>query len=103
MSAKTSRQMGKRLPGAKCEVVSRYASRKSARAFVPHVIVTHPLAPTDNPRLYRLFGAIFGREHEGMIRTRFAPSPTGYLHIGGARTALYCWLEARRQGRRSRC
>ncbi|MBZ4185230.1 glutamate--tRNA ligase [Thermomonas sp. RSS23] len=30
-------------------------------------------------------------------RTRFAPSPTGYLHIGGARTALYCWLEARRK------
>jgi len=30
-------------------------------------------------------------------RTRFAPSPTGYLHIGGARTALYCWLEARRR------
>jgi len=32
------------------------------------------------------------------IRTRFAPSPTGYLHIGGARTALYCWLYARRHG-----
>src|ERR1700740_598026 len=32
------------------------------------------------------------------IRTRFAPSPTGYLHIGGARTALYCWLEARHRG-----
>ena len=32
------------------------------------------------------------------VRTRFAPSPTGYLHIGGARTALYCWLEARRKG-----
>src|SRR3990167_2538347 len=31
-----------------------------------------------------------------MIRTRFAPSPTGYLHIGGARTALYCWLYARK-------
>ena len=31
-------------------------------------------------------------------RTRFAPSPTGYLHIGGARTALYCWLEAKRRG-----
>ena len=30
-------------------------------------------------------------------RTRFAPSPTGYLHIGGARTALYCWLFAKQQ------
>lgn len=30
------------------------------------------------------------------IRTRFAPSPTGYLHIGGARTAFYCWLFARK-------
>jgi glutamyl-tRNA synthetase len=32
------------------------------------------------------------------IRTRFAPSPTGYLHIGGARTALFNWLLARNQG-----
>jgi glutamyl-tRNA synthetase len=32
------------------------------------------------------------------IRTRFAPSPTGYLHIGGARTALFCWLAARSTG-----
>lgn len=31
------------------------------------------------------------------IRTRFAPSPTGHLHIGGARTALYCYLLARQQ------
>ncbi len=31
-----------------------------------------------------------------MVRTRFAPSPTGFLHIGGARTALYCWLYARK-------
>lgn len=31
------------------------------------------------------------------IRTRFAPSPTGYLHIGGARTALFAWLYARQQ------
>jgi glutamyl-tRNA synthetase len=30
------------------------------------------------------------------IRTRFAPSPTGFLHVGGARTALYCWLYARK-------
>ena len=33
-----------------------------------------------------------------MIRTRFAPSPTGYLHIGGARTALFYWAYARRHG-----
>lgn len=32
------------------------------------------------------------------VRTRFAPSPTGYLHIGGARTALFCWLYARKMG-----
>ena len=32
------------------------------------------------------------------VRTRFAPSPTGDLHIGGARTALFCWLFARRFG-----
>src|SRR5579859_6899444 len=32
------------------------------------------------------------------IRVRFAPSPTGYLHVGGARTALFNWLFARRHG-----
>lgn len=32
------------------------------------------------------------------IRTRFAPSPTGYLHVGGARTALFNWLFARKHG-----
>src|SRR5690606_1117235 len=32
------------------------------------------------------------------IRTRFAPSPTGYLHIGGVRTALFNWLLARQAG-----
>jgi glutamyl-tRNA synthetase len=31
-----------------------------------------------------------------MVRTRFAPSPTGYLHIGGARTALFCWAYAKK-------
>lgn len=29
------------------------------------------------------------------VRTRYAPSPTGYLHIGGARTALFCYLFAK--------
>ena len=32
------------------------------------------------------------------MRLRFAPSPTGALHIGGARTALYNWLAARHEG-----
>ena len=32
------------------------------------------------------------------VRTRFAPSPTGYLHIGGARTALFSWAYARKHG-----
>ena len=32
------------------------------------------------------------------VRTRFAPSPTGYLHIGGVRTALFNWLYARKNG-----
>ena len=34
------------------------------------------------------------------IVTRFAPSPTGYLHVGGARTALFNWLLARHSGGR---
>lgn len=33
-----------------------------------------------------------------VVRTRFAPSPTGYLHIGGARTALFNWLYAKKNG-----
>ena len=33
-----------------------------------------------------------------MIKTRFAPSPTGVLHVGGARTALFCWLYSRKIG-----
>src|ERR1043165_5768586 len=32
------------------------------------------------------------------VRTRFAPSPTGYMHVGGVRTALFAWLVARQAG-----
>jgi glutamyl-tRNA synthetase len=38
------------------------------------------------------------RPTAGGVRVRFAPSPTGYLHVGGVRTALYNWLFARGQG-----
>ena len=41
---------------------------------------------------------IKGNTMTAKIRTRFAPSPTGYLHIGGARTALFSWLFARHNG-----
>jgi glutamyl/glutaminyl-tRNA synthetase len=49
----------------------------------------------------RLFFDILGRnESEVMskIRVRFAPSPTGYVHVGNARTALFNWLFVRQQG-----
>src|SRR4051812_6226903 len=39
-----------------------------------------------------------GKYNSQMLRVRFAPSPTGYLHIGGGRTALFNWLYARRHG-----
>jgi glutamyl-tRNA synthetase len=43
-------------------------------------------------------GAVFLGAIAMSVRTRFAPSPTGMLHIGGVRTALFCWLYARRHG-----
>lgn len=44
----------------------------AARAFVPNVIVTHPMGPEDNPRLYALFGAIFDRvEAASKLAARF--------------------------------
>ena len=36
--------------------------------------------------------------NEGSVRVRFAPSPTGSLHMGNARTALFNWLVARQSG-----
>jgi glutamyl/glutaminyl-tRNA synthetase len=48
--------------------------------------------PADNPPGNRM-------SHSNVV-TRFAPSPTGYLHMGGARTALFCWLLARSTGGR---
>src|SRR5262245_58815884 len=59
------------------------------------VVCAAPRAPraTEGRRI-RSSGAPAG----DMVRTRFAPSPTGYLHIGGVRTALFNWLFARKHG-----
>ena len=36
------------------------------------------------------------KKNNGIVRTRFAPSPTGYMHVGNLRTALYCYLIAKK-------
>ena len=41
------------------------------------------------------FEEMEARIPNGKVRTRFAPSPTGYMHVGNLRTALYTWLIAR--------
>lgn len=47
---------------------------------------------------YKWFEEMESRIPKGGVRTRFAPSPTGYMHVGNLRTALYTWLIARRAG-----
>ncbi len=44
------------------------------------------------------FDEMEARIPRGKVRTRFAPSPTGYMHVGNLRTALYTWLIARSHG-----
>ena len=48
----------------------------------------------------QFFSYFEARIPKGEVRTRFAPSPTGYMHIGNMRTALYTWLIARKAGGR---
>src|ERR1700704_2036553 len=68
-------------------------------------------APNSTPSAYPRSGGIPRRApglHPGYslglvaspVRTRFAPSPTGLLHVGGVRTALFSWLYARHNGGR---
>jgi glutamyl-tRNA synthetase len=64
-------------------VIMEWCARKTASTFV--TIVDHTPTPC-------YFAAM------AQVRTRFAPSPTGYLHIGGARTALFNFLFARHNG-----
>ena len=51
----------------------------------------------------RMMDELEARIPAGEVRTRFAPSPTGYMHVGNLRTALYTWLIARRNGGKSCC
>jgi glutamyl-tRNA synthetase len=67
------------------EATTRHGARIKSQVCTPGQFLTHPLQ-------YLL--SDFRRVT--MIRTRFAPSPTGFLHIGGARTALFSWAYARR-------
>src|SRR5262245_26681459 len=53
------------------------------------------VAPSCHPR--RGFAS---RDFMALVRTRFAPSPTGALHVGGVRTALFSYLQARHHGGR---
>lgn len=56
------------------------------RAFVPHVIVTYPKRPEDNPPLYRLIGGIFGKEAEAEALT--AKFDSAYRRLAALRPAL---------------
>lgn len=47
---------------------------------------------------HKYFEEMEAKIPHGKVRTRFAPSPTGYMHVGNLRTALYTWLIARSQG-----
>ena len=46
----------------------------------------------------KFFEELEARIPKGEVRTRFAPSPTGYMHVGNLRTALYTWCIARHYG-----
>ena len=62
------------------------------------ILLGHPLSV--NARMSMHWGRKAAPTTESImsVRTRFAPSPTGFLHVGGARTALFCYLFARRHG-----
>lgn len=58
----------------------------------------HCLPPLQRPTTHLLTHLLTLLPHSLQIKVRFAPSPTGNLHVGGARTALFNWLYARKTG-----
>ena len=74
----------------------------SARAVTTRLAATAPAHPmafaTSAARSAQRVPVRCRMNADGRVRTRFAPSPTGSLHVGGARTALFAWLAAKQQG-----
>src|SRR5689334_13535430 len=72
--------------------------RIQSRAAISPRLAGQRRSPTYGALFRRNCGQIRTSPEPMTIVTRFAPSPTGYLHIGGARTALFNWLFARHHG-----
>src|SRR5690348_5486528 len=72
---------------------ARYRPTGRADALLPALTPVRPLCYISRPS----FSIDSGPMSKPVI-TRFAPTPTGYLHIGGARTALFNWLYAKHTG-----
>lgn len=64
---------------------NRRSDVEAIEAFAPHVVVTHPLAPRDNPGLYALLGAIFGCEDEALALARGFEAELGAVRAAAAR------------------
>jgi ABC-type Fe3+-hydroxamate transport system substrate-binding protein len=77
---------------------NRRETVEALAAFVPHVIVTHPLAPRDNPALYRLIGGIFGRAREAealcaRFETAFAAAERAAADFASQRVLYLIWRD----------
>lgn len=74
----------------------RYGSFPRLSASVQEEAALEASAEADLPQRFPLQGKSQADILDTMARMRFAPSPTGSLHVGGARTALYNWLVAKK-------
>lgn len=82
------------LPGAKLAVLSGHGSWHALRFDVPWMATGHAGARAYEVEMSDTIAR--SSDHSKPVRVRFAPSPTGYLHVGGARTALFNWLFAKK-------
>ena len=71
----------------RCSSILPCENKKKIRYFSKNVVILHKIS-----------SIFIIRMAERKVRVRFAPSPTGALHIGGVRTALYNYLFARQHG-----